>query len=95
MKTEQNTGLGVWLMIVATFVFALQDGLSRYLAAEYNVLMVVMIRFWFFAAFVMALAMSAQVLVGVSLIRLACGFPLRLRGWRSCGWKPRARWKRR
>lgn len=35
-----------------------------------------------FAAFVMALAMSAQVLAGVSLIRLACGFPLRLRGWR-------------
>ncbi len=56
MKTEQNTGLGVWLMIVATFVFALQDGLSRYLAAEYNVLMVVMIRYWFFAVFVLAVA---------------------------------------
>jgi drug/metabolite transporter (DMT)-like permease len=34
----------------------LQDGISRHLAAEYNVLMVVMIRYWFFAAFVMVVA---------------------------------------
>jgi drug/metabolite transporter (DMT)-like permease len=33
-----------------------QDTLSRHLAENYNVLMVVMIRFWFFAAFVVALA---------------------------------------
>jgi drug/metabolite transporter (DMT)-like permease len=43
-------------MIATTFVFAVQDGISRYLAGEYNVLMVVMIRYWFFAAFVIALA---------------------------------------
>ena len=54
--TEQNTRLGIWLMIATTFVFALQDGISRHLAAEYSVLMVVMIRFWFFAVFVTALA---------------------------------------
>ncbi|MEM9795067.1 MAG: DMT family transporter [Pseudomonadota bacterium] len=48
--------LGIALMVATTFVFALQDGLSRHLAAEYNVLMVVMIRYWFFAAFVMAIA---------------------------------------
>ncbi|MFD1911506.1 DMT family transporter [Halodurantibacterium flavum] len=54
--TEQNTRLGIWLMVATTFVFSLQDGLSRHLAAEYNVLMVVMIRYWFFAAFVVALA---------------------------------------
>ncbi|WP_281981582.1 DMT family transporter [Thalassorhabdomicrobium marinisediminis] len=52
----QNTRLGIPLMIAATFVFAVQDGISRHLAAEYNVLMVVMIRYWFFAAFVIALA---------------------------------------
>lgn len=34
----------------------MQDGISRHLAAEYNVLMVVMIRYWFFAAFVMVVA---------------------------------------
>jgi drug/metabolite transporter (DMT)-like permease len=54
--TEQNTRLGIWLMVATTFVFAMQDGVSRHLAGEYNVLMIVMIRFWFFAAFVMALA---------------------------------------
>ncbi len=54
--TEQNTRLGIWLMIATTFVFALQDGLSRHLAGEYNVYMVVMIRYWFFAAFVIAVA---------------------------------------
>ncbi|RMA42586.1 DMT family transporter [Rhodophyticola porphyridii] len=54
--TEQNTRLGIWLMIATTFVFAMQDGISRHLAAEYNVLMVVMIRYWFFAAFVITIA---------------------------------------
>ncbi|MBO6602470.1 MAG: DMT family transporter [Roseicyclus sp.] len=54
--TEQNTRLGIWLMVVTTFVFAMQDGISRHLAAEYNVLMVVMIRYWFFAAFVITIA---------------------------------------
>jgi drug/metabolite transporter (DMT)-like permease len=54
--TQQNTRLGIWLMIATAFVFALQDGLSRHLAGEYNVFMVIMIRFWFFAAFVLMLA---------------------------------------
>ncbi len=51
-----DTGRGIRLMIAATLVFSLQDGISRYLASEYNVLMVVMIRYWFFAAFVIAVA---------------------------------------
>lgn len=54
--TESNTRLGILLMVATTFVFATQDGISRHLASEYNVLMVVMIRYWFFAAFVMAVA---------------------------------------
>ena len=53
--TQDNTRLGIWLMVATTFVFAMQDGISRHLAGEYNVLMVVMIRYWFFAAFVMAI----------------------------------------
>ncbi|MEH6520309.1 DMT family transporter [Sulfitobacter sp.] len=44
------------LMIATTLVFAIQDGLSRHLAGEYNVMMIVMIRYWFFAAFVIAIA---------------------------------------
>ncbi|MFN3294538.1 MAG: DMT family transporter [Gemmobacter sp.] len=55
----QNTRLGIWLMVATTAVFAAQDGISRHLASEYNVLMVVMIRYWFFAAFVIALAARA------------------------------------
>ncbi|BBU58030.1 hypothetical protein KU6B_42950 [Mameliella alba] len=53
---QQNTRLGIWLMVATTFVFALQDGISRHLAGEYNVMMVVMIRYWFFAAFVLTVA---------------------------------------
>ncbi len=51
-----RTKLGILLMIATTFVFAVQDGISRHLASEYNVLMVVMIRYWFFAAFVITIA---------------------------------------
>lgn len=43
-------------MVATTLVFAVQDGLSRHLASEYNVMMIVMIRYWFFAAFVVAIA---------------------------------------
>ena len=56
MPAVQNTTLGIWLMVATTLVFALQDGVSRHLATEYNVLMVIMIRYWFFAAFVVAVA---------------------------------------
>jgi hypothetical protein len=55
----QNLRLGVWLMIGTTLVFSIQDGFSRHLADSYNVWMVVMIRYWFFAAFVIALASRA------------------------------------
>jgi drug/metabolite transporter (DMT)-like permease len=54
--TQQNNQLGIMLMILTTFIFAMQDGLSRHLAANYSVFMVVMIRYWFFAAFVIAIA---------------------------------------
>lgn len=43
-------------MIATTFVFSVQDGVSRHLAENYNVLMVTMVRYWFFAAFAVALA---------------------------------------
>ena len=54
--SEQNTRAGILFMIATTFIFAAQDGLSRHLASEYNVYMVVMIRYWFFAAFVISVA---------------------------------------
>ena len=54
-----NPRLGIALMIATAFVFACQDGMSRYLASNYSVITVVMIRYWFFALFVVTLA-SAQ-----------------------------------
>lgn len=56
MTPAQNPRLGIGLMIAATVVFASQDGISRHLGATYNVMTVVMIRYWFFAAFVVATA---------------------------------------
>lgn len=54
--TQQNARVGIWLAVVAMFVFAMQDGISRYLAEQYSVFMVVMIRYWFFLLFVMAVS---------------------------------------
>lgn len=51
---------GILLMIATTLVFAAQDGISRHLAQEYNTFMVVMIRYWFFAAFVLSVAARRQ-----------------------------------
>ena len=56
MTQSNNVRLGVMLMLLTTLVFAFQDGISRHLAETYNVLMVVMIRYWFFAAFVITVA---------------------------------------
>lgn len=53
---QNNTRLGIWLMCATALIFAIQDGISRHLAGEYNVLMIVMIRYWFFAAFVITVA---------------------------------------
>lgn len=59
MAAAQNTRLGIWLMVATCAVFAVQDGLSRHLAEHHSVFMVVMIRFWFFAVFVMAMVARA------------------------------------
>ncbi len=50
----QNNGRsGILLMILTMFVFASQDGISRHLASTYNAQLVVMVRYWFFAIFVL------------------------------------------
>jgi len=43
--------------LVAVTTFSVMDGVSKYLATEYNAPMVIMIRYWAFAAFVIVLAM--------------------------------------
>lgn len=56
MTQSNNIPLGVGLMIATTLVFSAQDGISRHLAETYNTWIVVMIRYWFFAGFVIVLA---------------------------------------
>ena len=51
---------GIILMILATLSFALQDGLSRFLAGNYNVYMIVMIRYWFLFILVVFVASRSQ-----------------------------------
>lgn len=60
MTTPQNTKLGIWLMIATTLVFAAQDGISRHLGSNYPVTMVVMVRFWFFGLFAVAMAARSE-----------------------------------
>lgn len=55
MSAGNNARLGIGLMLATCVVFATQDGISRHLAGTYNTMMVVMIRYWFFAAFVIAI----------------------------------------
>lgn len=52
----QNNTLGIWLMSATALIFALQDAISQHLAGEYNVFMIIMIRYWFFASFVIVVA---------------------------------------
>jgi drug/metabolite transporter (DMT)-like permease len=54
--TEQNTKRGIWLMLLTMVIFSAQDGVTRHLTVLYPVQMVVMIRFWFFGAFVIWLS---------------------------------------
>ena len=58
--TERNPLLGIGLMILVTLIFATQDAVSRHLATTYNVFMIVMFRYWFFAGFVIWLAMREK-----------------------------------
>jgi drug/metabolite transporter (DMT)-like permease len=49
--------LGTLLMVLTVLTFSTQDGFSRLLAGNYNTLMVVMVRYWVFGAFVLVLAL--------------------------------------
>ncbi|WP_444454134.1 DMT family transporter [Rhodobacter capsulatus] len=56
MRATQNIGRGIWLMVIVTIIFSLQDAISRHLSGAYNVYMVVTIRYWFFALFTLTIA---------------------------------------
>jgi drug/metabolite transporter (DMT)-like permease len=54
-------------MIAAVVSFSLQDGFSRHLAETYNTQMVVMVRYWVFATFVLMLTLRRP--EGIAAIR--------------------------
>ena len=54
-----DNGKGLLLMVAAMFVFGCQDAISRYLAEIYSVLGILLIRYWFFAGFVVLRAARA------------------------------------
>ncbi|WP_269902623.1 DMT family transporter [Paracoccus onubensis] len=50
-----RTGLAILLMCLTCLIFAVQDGFSRVLGQQYPAFLVVMIRYWVFAVFVIAM----------------------------------------
>ena len=54
--TEADARRGIGFIVASTLIFAAQDGITRHLSAAYAPPMVVMLRFWFFAAFTISLS---------------------------------------
>jgi drug/metabolite transporter (DMT)-like permease len=58
MSSSRNPTLGIWLMVAAVAAFAAQDAFAKHLAGTYSTQMVIMIRYWVFAGFVILLAVQ-------------------------------------
>ena len=57
MTSSRNPVFGIWLMVAAVAAFAAQDAFAKHLAGTYSTQMVIMIRYWVFAGFVILLAL--------------------------------------
>ncbi|WP_374435793.1 DMT family transporter [Tabrizicola sp.] len=57
MTSSRNPVLGIWLMVAAVAAFAAQDAFAKHLAGTYSTQMIIMIRYWVFAGFVLLLAL--------------------------------------
>jgi drug/metabolite transporter (DMT)-like permease len=57
MTSSRNPTLGIWLMVAAVAAFSAQDAFAKHLAGTYSTQMVIMIRYWVFAGFVILLAL--------------------------------------
>ena len=53
---KNDIRLGIVLMISATLFFAVMDGVSRYLAETYNVMIINMLRAWVLAFLVILIS---------------------------------------
>lgn len=54
---EDRQGTAILLMCLTAFMFAAQDGVSRYLGTTYSPILITMLRYWFFAAVVLVIAL--------------------------------------
>ncbi|WP_374425656.1 DMT family transporter [Paracoccus sp. (in: a-proteobacteria)] len=52
-------GMAILMICASAFIFAAQDGISRYLGATYSPIFVIMLRYWFFAVFVVVICARA------------------------------------
>jgi len=60
LTPKEANRLGLAFMFGAITVFSIQDGITRHLAAHYPPIVIVMIRYWAFAAFVIALSAGRE-----------------------------------
>ena len=57
---KNNVKIGIALMVIATLCFGLMDGVSRYLAQNYNVIIINMLRSWVLALLVILFALRKK-----------------------------------
>ena len=74
--SASNASLGSMFFIGAMVVFATQDGISKYLALTYSVFFIVMIRYWAFGFFVLAL--SARKPGGIRAVARSAALPVQI-----------------
>ena len=55
-----NVKNGILIIILATLIFAIMDGVSRYLAETYNVFVINMIRSWVLALLVISISLRKK-----------------------------------
>jgi drug/metabolite transporter (DMT)-like permease len=58
MISQSTTG--ILILIMATFFLAMMDGVSRYLAEQYNVVIINMLRFWILGSVVVILSLRSK-----------------------------------
>ncbi len=56
---DSRQGTAILLICGSAFIFAAQDGISRYLGAAYTPVFIIMLRYWFFVVFVLLLCARA------------------------------------
>ena len=78
MKIEKNKLNSIFLIIITTLIFAIQDGLSFFLSINYNIFQIIMLRYWFLILIIIIffsknLTFKKNLISNVSLLHLLRG----------------------